>query len=282
MTNTLEPIVTKLLALRRAPAAAAVPSPHGVATFIETALAVLFPHFSHPRSAPTNPSSDVHPESAAHLAEQLHQCAQTLAQVCAPVLPATVSLSTLTHEFLEALPHLHEVLREDAEAIYRGDPAAASVDEVIVAYPGFLAIAVYRLAHWLRQRAIPIVPRLMTEYAHRLTGVDIHPGARIGRACVIDHGTGIVIGETCVIEDNVKIYQGVTLGALSVEKSMADTKRHPTIERDVVLYANATILGGNTVVGRGSIIGGNVWLTNSVAPNSRVYHRADLSVRVSE
>jgi serine O-acetyltransferase len=282
MVYTLEPIVTELLALRRATAAAAVPSPHGVTTFIEAALGLLFPHFSQPGATPTHTPSGASAEGAAPLTEQLHHCAQRLAQVCAPVVATSVDLTALTQEFLGALPHFHAVLREDAEAIYRGDPAAASVDEVIVAYPGFLAIAVYRLAHWLRQRAIPIVPRLMTEYAHRLTGVDIHPGAQIGRAFVIDHGTGIVIGETCVIEDNVKIYQGVTLGALSVEKSMADTKRHPTIERDVVLYANATILGGSTVVGRGSIIGGNVWLTSSVAPNSRVYHRADVTVRVSE
>jgi serine O-acetyltransferase len=161
---------------------------------------------------------------------------------------------------------------EDAEAIFRGDPAAKSVDEVILAYPGFLAIAVYRVAHWFHNRGVPTLPRMISEHAHKLTGIDIHPGATIGRSFVIDHGTGIVIGETTVIHDNVKIYQGVTLGALSVDKSLANTKRHPTIERDVVIYANATILGGDTVVGAGSVVGGNVWLTESVSPGSRVYH----------
>ena len=159
----------------------------------------------------------------------------------------------------------------DAEATCDGDPAATSVDEVILAYPGFYALACYRLAHQpARAAACPLVPRLITERAHRVTGIDIHPGATIGRAFAIDHGTGIVIGETSVIGDRVRLYQGVTLGALSVRKDLAQTRRHPTIEDDVVIYANATILGGDTVIGHGSVIGGNVWLTHSVPPHSIV------------
>src|SRR5690606_15379486 len=145
-----------------------------------------------------------------------------------------------------------------------------SVDEVILAYPGFLAIAIYRIAHVLYRAEVPLLPRLLTEYAHRETGIDIHAGARIGASFSIDHGTGVVIGETTVIGDRVRIFQGVTLGALSVNKELASTKRHPTIHDDVVIYANATILGGRTEVGARSIIGGNVWLTHSVPPESVV------------
>ena len=158
----------------------------------------------------------------------------------------------------------------DAQAIYDGDPAAHSIDEVILAYPGFFATAVYRLAHQLQGCEVPLVPRVLTETAHRDTGIDIHPAARIGSSFAIDHGTGIVIGETAVLGARVKLYQGVTLGALSVDKHMARTKRHPTIGDDVVIYANATILGGETVIGDGSRIGGNVWLTRSVPAKSVV------------
>jgi serine O-acetyltransferase len=152
-----------------------------------------------------------------------------------------------------------------------GDPAAESTDEVILAYPGFLAIAIYRFAHEFYSAHVPIFPRLLTEYAHEKTGIDIHPGAQIGLSFAIDHGTGIVIGESTIIGENVKIYQGVTLGALSVAKDMAKSKRHPTIENNVVIYAQSVILGGETVVGHHSVIGGNVWLTHSVAPYSIVY-----------
>jgi serine O-acetyltransferase len=181
--------------------------------------------------------------------------------------------------FFEALPEIHRQLLVDAAGIERGDPAAESVDEVILAYPGFLAIAVYRVAHRFYELEVPLLPRVLTEWAHERTGIDIHPGATLGHPVIIDHGTGIVIGQTAVIGNNVKLYQGVTLGALSVNKSLASTKRHPTIEDDVVIYANATILGGETVIGRGSVIGGNVWLTASVPPNSTVYHRSEVHVR---
>jgi serine O-acetyltransferase len=160
----------------------------------------------------------------------------------------------------------------DVNAAFRGDPAARSPEEVILSYPGVAAILVYRIAHELWVREVAMIPRMMSEYIHGKTGIDIHPGARIGDSFFIDHGTGVVIGETTIIGDNVKLYQGVTLGALSVRKERAKTKRHPTIEDEVTIYAGATILGGNTVVGRCSIIGGNVWLTESVPPGSRIYH----------
>jgi serine O-acetyltransferase len=181
--------------------------------------------------------------------------------------------------FFRSLPEIHRQLMIDATALERGDPAAESVDEVILAYPGFLAIAVHRIAHRFNELGVPILPRVLSEWAHERTGIDIHPGATLGHPVVIDHGTGIVIGETAEIGNNVKLYQGVTLGALSVAKTLASHKRHPTIENDVVIYANATILGGETVIGRGSVIGGNVWITTSVPANSIVYQRSEVHVR---
>jgi serine O-acetyltransferase len=182
------------------------------------------------------------------------------------------------HQFFEELPQIYEMLWQDAEAGYLGDPAAESVHEVILAYPGFLAIAVHRIAHVFYRLGVGVFPRIMTEYAHEKTGIDIHPGATIGRAFFMDHGTGIVVGETTTIGDNVKIYQGVTLGALSVKKELGKTKRHPTIEDNVVIYSGATILGGNTIIGHNSVIGGNVWLTESVPPHSVVFHRSVVKV----
>ncbi|MFN4086266.1 MAG: serine O-acetyltransferase [Spirosomataceae bacterium] len=176
------------------------------------------------------------------------------------------------------IPDLYRLLQLDVQAILAGDPAAQSEFEVIRAYPGFFAISFYRLAHSLHQESIQLIPRILTEYAHSRTGIDIHPGAVIGPSFFIDHGTGVVIGETSHIGAGVKIYQGVTLGALSVRKSMANQKRHPTVEDDVVIYSGATILGGETVIGKGSIIGGNVWLTESVPSNSRVYHTPEVKV----
>jgi len=181
--------------------------------------------------------------------------------------------------FFEHLPAIYELLLEDAHAILNSDPAAKTIEEVVTAYPGFFAIFVYRMAHLLCQQQCTLLSRFFTEYAHSKTGIDIHPGARIGRSFSIDHGTGIVIGETTIIGDHVKIYQGVTLGALNVSKAIASTKRHPTIEDNVVIYAGATILGGSTVIGSGSIIGGNVWLTYSVPANSVVYHKSEVHVK---
>jgi len=178
-------------------------------------------------------------------------------------------------EFLAELPRLREVLVTDVEAAFEGDPAATSKDEIIFSYPSIYAVMVYRLAHELYRMKVPLIPRIMTEHAHHRTGIDIHPGTRIGARFFIDHGTGVVIGGTAVIGNNVKLYQGVTLGAFSFDKDatgrlVRNTKRHPTIEDDVVIYAGATILGGETVIGRGSVIGGNVWLTHSVPPGTRV------------
>ncbi|SEN25724.1 serine O-acetyltransferase [Mucilaginibacter gossypiicola] len=180
--------------------------------------------------------------------------------------------SKLAKKFFEGLPELFRVLNTDIQAIFNGDPAACSEFEVIRTYPGFYAISLYRLAHSLYVDDIPLLPRILTEYAHSKTGIDIHPAAQIDEYFYIDHGTGIVIGESCKIGKHVKLYQGVTLGALSVDKSMANTKRHPTVQDNVVIYSGATILGGETVIGHNSVVGGNVWLTKSLPPNSRVYH----------
>jgi serine O-acetyltransferase len=183
------------------------------------------------------------------------------------------------HEFLQQLPDIYHALLLDARAIHQGDPASVSVDEVILAYPGFYAVAIYRIAHTLHQLGYPLLPRLLTEHAHKQTGVDIHPGATIGRSFFIDHGTGLVVGETAVIGNGVKLYQGVTLGALVVEKAMANRKRHPTLEDNVVVYANATILGGETVIGHDTVVGGNAWVTETVPAFSIVGRHTDVRPR---
>ncbi len=182
-----------------------------------------------------------------------------------------------TIKFMESIPKVREYLSTDIVAAYNGDPAAMSIEEILLSYPYLEAITIQRLAHVLFKLKVPLIPRIMTEYAHTKTGIDIHPGAKIGKYFFIDHATGVVIGETCVIGNNVKLYQGVTLGAKSFEldengNPVKGVKRHPNIEDNVIIYAGATILGGNTTVGEGSIIGGNVWLTTSVPKNSRVYN----------
>ncbi len=177
--------------------------------------------------------------------------------------------------FIKTLPDLRRKLALDVRAAYNGDPASSSMDEIIFSYPGLFAITVHRMAHVMQHLNIPLLPRMMSEHAHSLTGIDIHPGAHIGESFFIDHGTGVVVGQTCKIGDRVRLYQGVTLGALSIppdaSEELRSQKRHPTIEDDVIIYSGATILGGNTVIGARSVIGGNVWLTESVPPDSKIF-----------
>ena len=189
------------------------------------------------------------------------------------------SVADIANGFFDQLPEVYEMLLEDAQAFYDFDPAATSIEEVIATYPGFYAIANYRLSNLLHRLGTPLLPRIFAEYIHGKTGIDIHPAATIGHSFFIDHGTGVVIGATAVIGNKVKIYQGVTLGALQVDKSLANVKRHPTIEDNCVLYANCTILGGKTVIGHDSVVGGNSWLTESVPPYSVVLHQSQVKVR---
>lgn len=218
------------------------------------ALALLFPHFASPDAGSVEADFD---RFVGHLGAAVEAVAPGRAEAA---VAGTV----------DRLGALREALLEDARATCDGDPAAHNVDEVILAYPGFYATAVYRLAHGLHRLGVPLLPRLLTEHAHRETGVDLHPGATVGRAFAIDHATGIVVGETAEIGDRVRLYQGVTLGALYVDRALVHTKRHPTLGDDVVVYANAVILGGRTRVGDRSVVGGNVWLTESVPPDSIV------------
>lgn len=202
-----------------------------------------------------------------------------LQDILATVTDDTNQIIVNTNYFFDKIEQIHYVLLNDLETIINFDPAAKSKEEVLIAYPGFFAITAYRVANVFWKLDIPIIPRVITEYVHSRTGIDIHPGAEIGENFFIDHGTGIVIGETTKIGKNVKIYQGVTLGALSVSKDNASDKRHPTIENNVTIYANATILGGNTTIGVSSVIGGNVWLTHSVPENSLVYHKSEIEIK---
>jgi len=228
----------------------------------------------------------LYPEQSNRLFTYVHQLEaefKKLEKELHTILDATRGLvdndnELLAKTFFEGLPELYRILNTDIQATFDGDPAAKSEFEVIRAYPGFYAISFYRLAHCLHELGIPLIPRVLTEYAHSKTGIDIHPAASIDEYFHIDHGTGVVIGETCKIGRHVKIYQGVTLGALSVSKVQSHQKRHPTVEDYAVIYAGATILGGRTVIGHGSIIGGNVWLTKSVPPYSKVYHTHEVSL----
>ncbi|MGJ7030659.1 serine O-acetyltransferase EpsC [Niabella hirudinis] len=183
---------------------------------------------------------------------------------------------SLSDQFFNGLPEVYETLQKDASFFLVNDPAALSKEEVLHAYPGFYAIAVYRVSNTLWKLGIRVLPRIFTEYAHSKTGIDIHPGATIGASFFIDHGTGVVIGETAVVGEKVKIYQGVTIGALNSARVKKDKKRHPTVEDNVILYSGATILGGDTVIGKDSVIGGNAWVTFSVPPSSLVYHKSEV------
>ncbi len=240
-----------------------MPSPESICNLVNGLLQILFPQLSDKRY-----------RLMSEFEQDFEEIKSGLAAILTDLngqLPA--SEMEICQSFFDALPDIRTKLLKDAQAMVSGDPAAISQAEVIRTYPGFFALAVYRLAHKLFKLNVPLVPRILTEHAHSKTGIDIHPGAIIGVNFCIDHGTGIVIGGTTHIGNNVKIYQGVTLGALSVQKEMAKVKRHPTIEDNVVIYAGATILGGKTVIGHDSVIGGNVWITRSILPHSRVYYK---------
>ncbi len=232
-------------------------------------LSVLFPHFT------DHIGDDPH-----HLDIEIQQVEATLQEILGSLSEAyQVPNEGLIDSFIQCLPSIYQALLLDAKAIYHGDPAAISVEEVILSYPGFFAIALHRVAHDLYRLGLPLMPRLLSEHAHHHTGIDIHPGATIGRSFFIDHGTGIVVGETAVIGNGVKLYQGVTLGALVVQKHLANRKRHPTLGDNVVVYANATILGGETEVGHDSFVGGNAWVTESIPPFSIVGRNSDVRPR---
>lgn len=245
-----------------------VPPNDEIARWAMALLDLLFPER---RPAPCNSINEIDSRFQMSASDLLGILEHT--QACQQIDHAAI-----TAAFFERLPSIYRVLRTDSKAIFDGDPAATNEFEVIRTYPGFLAIALYRIAHTLLQLGVPVIPRVLTEYAHSCTGIDIHPGARIGEYFCIDHGTGVVIGETTQIGNHVKIYQGVTLGALSVDKNGTNRKRHPTIGDRVVVYAGATILGGDTVIGNDSIIGGNVWLTSSVPPHSTAYHQPTVKI----
>jgi len=219
-------------------------------------------------------------EDAGELELELDRCSIRLKELLYPLRKSMEkSPQEIVETFFSRLPGVFDQLIADAEMITRFDPASSCLEEIILCYPGFYCIAVYRMAHILYELNVPLLPRVIAEYAHGKTGIDINPGASIDSPFFIDHGTGIVIGETAVIGKQVKIYQGVTLGALTVEKDMANTKRHPTIEDNVIIYAGSTILGGKTVIGHDTVVGGNTWITESILPHSVVYRQHRVVVR---
>jgi serine O-acetyltransferase len=242
------------------------PSPEEVTQIFKQLLGILFPDYSE-ETFQTLEQFEAHVKNTKNSLE--HMVGNTAGN-------SHQEASVVVNKFFESLPTVYKKLEGDIGAMYQGDPAAKSLGEVVRTYPGFYAIAAYRLAHELHLLKVAGVPRVITEHAHSKTGIDIHPAAAIGEHFCIDHGTGIVIGETTVIGNHVKIYQGVTLGALSVDKNDAEKKRHPTIEDRVVIYAGATILGGETNIGHDSIIGGNVWLTRSIPAFSKIYYQAKM------
>ncbi|MFT3700477.1 MAG: hypothetical protein QM831_45455 [Kofleriaceae bacterium] len=262
-----------------------LPSEAGVEAAVELARELLFPGYAGP-DVPRSDRTDVRAlvrnrleELRTVLHKQVyranhHKRQQSLGKADLECAECTHNATVITDKLIARLPELRRLVRLDLRAAYESDPAATGIDEILFCYPGTYAITVYRIAHALLREGSIMIPRMMTELAHRRTGIDIHPGAEIGESFFIDHGTGVVIGETTLIGARVRIYQGVTLGALTVPQGEARPepghRRHPTLEDDVVIYANATILGGNTVIGRGSVIGGNAFITASVAPGTRI------------
>ena len=246
-----------------------LPAPQLVEVFIETLLALLFPAHSVKKIV-----------SKEQLEEEIEKNKKQLEVLLLHIeSDLKSSVSQIIESFYQDLPRIYDLLLKDAGALEKGDPAARGIEEVMRSYPGFYAMSIFRIANVFFKMDVPFLPRIFTELAHSKTGIDIHPGASIGEYFFIDHGTGIVIGETTIIGNNVKIYQGVTLGALSVKKEMAEIKRHPTIEDGVVIYAGATILGGNTIIGKNSVVGGNTWITESIEPNTLAYHQPELIIK---
>lgn len=244
------------------------PSTSSICRLVTRIMLILFPE-----------QTKKHYHEIAEIEKALANLQEDLTQILASMqhkLPEEASI--IAQKFMEQLPDVYQLLKSDIEATMAGDPAAKSEFEIVRAYPGFYAIAFFRLANRLHTLNVPLLPRALTEYAHSRTGIDIHPGASIDSHFFIDHGTGIVIGETANIGKHVKIYQCVTLGALSVSKDMASQKRHPTIEDHVVIYSGATILGGETVIGHHSVVGGNVWLTKSIQPFTKIYHQEQVKI----
>ncbi|MDP3479423.1 MAG: serine acetyltransferase [Desulfoprunum sp.] len=257
----------------------AIPSHEKIIEIVQQARRILFPgYFTKTRLHAANLEYYIGKETTDLYEKVTEQITMAIRHDCRrnnlPCTNCEERSQEMTLAFIEALPEVTAILATDIRAALAGDPATDSPDEVIFSYPGLLAISIFRLAHELFRLGVPIIPRIMTEYAHSLTGIDIHPGATIGEGFFIDHGTGVVIGETTNIGKNVRLYQGVTLGALSLPRDagvrMRHKKRHPTIEDDVIIYANTTILGGDTLIGAGAVIGGNIWLTESVEAGTRV------------
>lgn len=256
-----------------------IPSQEKIIEIVEQARRILFPgYFSHTKLHASNLEYYIGKKTTDLYDKVAEQIVMAIRHDCRRNDRLCTNCEAQSHEmalvFIESLPRVAAMLATDIRAALQGDPATKSPDEVIFCYPGLLATVIFRLAHELYKLKVPIIPRIMAEYAHSLTGIDIHPGATIGSSFFIDHGTGVVIGETTIIGDNVRVYQGVTLGALSLPRNageeMRNKKRHPTIEDNVIIYANTTILGGETIIGEGSIIGGNIWLTESVATGTKV------------
>ncbi|CAG4998656.1 hypothetical protein DYBT9275_02049 [Dyadobacter sp. CECT 9275] len=270
MTANHQEVFLQNLALQNETYKYRLPSRHDAGKFIQSLINFLFPISQDCTQSDTR--TDI---KAAY--EGIRMKLDCLITPLAPQLER--SKEEILDDIFNEIPGIYYKLLGDAKSITDNDPASVSIEEVISVYPGFMAIATYRFAHCFAKKGIPLIPRMLTEFAHSQTGIDIHPNAVIGDAFFIDHGTGIVIGETTNIGNNVKVYQGVTLGATHVSKSMALKKRHPTIEDNVVIYANSTILGGETVIGHDSIIGGNAWIVRSVPPYSMVYHQSKVEVR---
>ena len=258
-----------------------LPSRRAIEMILEDLESLIFPGFREEESTSSHDLAFVLSEKVSRLFHRLSS--ETVKSLCFsaaaqgkeytsddPACRAKAEQHSLN--LIQAIPKIRELIQLDVNAAFSGDPAAQSTEEVILAYPGVGAIITHRLAHQLWNQGVPLIPRIMSEIIHGRTGIDIHPGAQIGESFFIDHATGVVIGETTEIGRNVKIYQGVTLGALSVEKSAANSKRHPTIGDNVTIYSGATILGGKTHIGEGSVIGGNVWITSSVPPGSKIYN----------